>query len=260
MKGKFTFLGTGASTGVPVVGCKCAVCSSDSPFNKRLRPSGLVRIGSKAILIDVGPDFRQQALRSGIDRLDGVLLTHTHFDHIAGIDDLRSYYLWQKKPLPCLLSQESLRELQVRYSYLLQPIGASPTLSAQLELHVLLHERGMIDFLGAKIGYFSYFQGTMKVTGYRIGDLAYVSDIRTYSDEIFEWLSGVRTLVVSALRQELSQMMFSVDEAVAFSKRAGARMTWLTHMNHELDYEKINRILPSDVQLSYDGLEIEFGT
>jgi phosphoribosyl 1,2-cyclic phosphate phosphodiesterase len=259
MSDKFLFLGTGASTGVPVIGCECGVCSSSSSYNKRLRPSGLVRIRGKAILIDVGPDFREQALKNKIYSLDGLLLTHTHFDHIAGIDELRVYYLQKRKPLPCLLSKETFDELKIRYYYLFRPIDTSPTLSAQLDLQVLQGDQGEIDFLGVKIGYFSYFQGAMKVTGYRIGDFAYVSDIRVYDEGIFERLSGVKTLVVSALREEAPIMMFSVDEAVAFSKKVGAKMTHITHMNHEVNYETVNRKLPPHIQLAYDGLEIEFG-
>lgn len=260
MSGKFTFLGTGASAGVPVIGCKCTVCSSSTPFNKRLRPAGLIRIGQMALLVDVGPDFREQALKNHVDRLDGILLTHTHYDHIAGIDELRIFYLYQKKPLPLLLSKESFADLKRRYYYLLEPRGEKASLTAQLDLHVLPEDAGEIDFLGVKIGYFSYFQGTMKVTGYRIGDFAYVSDIRDYDDRIFDWLAGVRFLVVSALRLESARFMFSMDEAIGFSKRTGAKETRITHMNHEIDYLLVNSKLPSGVQLAYDGLEMEFGT
>ena len=259
MHGKFLFLGTGASAGVPLIGCKCSVCTSSSPYNKRLRTSGLIRVGEKAVLIDVGPDFRQQALKNKIDRLDGVLLTHSHYDHIAGIDELRTYYLAQKKPVPFLLSQESAEELKVRYYYLLEPTGKGASMTVQLDLCILPKERGEIDFLGLQIGYFGYFQGTMKVMGYKIGDFAYVSDIRDYDEKIFEWLSGVRTLVVSALREGDARLMFSLDEAVAFSRKAKVGAAIVTHMNHEMDYELLNRKLPAGIELAYDGLEIEFG-
>jgi phosphoribosyl 1,2-cyclic phosphate phosphodiesterase len=187
------------------------------------------------------------------------LLTHTHYDHISGIDELRTYFLMQKKAMPFLLSKESAEDLAVRYHYLFKPAGPEASLTAQLELHKLAGERGEVDFLGEKIGYFSYFQGKMRVTGYRIGDFAYVSDIKDYSEEIFESLAGAHTLVVSALRDGAAKLMFSLDEAAAFSKRAGAKRTLITHMNHEVDYESVNRKLPSGVQLAYDGLEIEFG-
>ena len=121
MKGSFLFLGTSGSTGIPVIGCKCPICTSSDPRNQRLRPAGWVRIGGTSLLIDAGPDLRGQALKYGIDRVDGLLLTHTHFDHIAGIDELRIFYVRHKKPLPCLLSQETYDELKKRYYYLFQP-------------------------------------------------------------------------------------------------------------------------------------------
>jgi len=259
MRGKFLFLGTGASTGVPVIGCKCAVCSSSNPRNVRLRPSGLLEVGGMKILIDAGPDYRQQALRAKIDRLDGLLLTHTHFDHIAGIDELRTYYIYQKAPLPCLLSEESLAELKARYYYLFEPAGSGSSLPAQLDLKAAGGESGDVDFLGVKVGYFKYTQGSMKVTGYRIGEFAYVSDIRGYDEAIFGWLAGVKVLVLSAIREEASRTMFSVGEAVLFAKEAGAERTYLTHMNHEIDYDRVSRKLPSGVELAYDGLGVEFG-
>jgi phosphoribosyl 1,2-cyclic phosphate phosphodiesterase len=259
MDATFLFLGTGASTGVPVIGCSCAVCASSSPYNKRLRPSALIRKGKKQLLIDPGPDFRQQALTHKLDRLDGTLLTHTHFDHIAGIDELRIYYLLQKKALPCLLSSETLKELKGRYGYLFEPVDPGGTLTAQLDLHLLPEDQGEIDFLGVKIGYFSYFQGSMKVTGYRIGDLAYIADIRSYEDSIFKMLIGIETLVISALRGEPTRTMFSLNEAVFFAQKIGAKRTLITHMNHELEYETVNRQLPAGIQLAYDGMEVAFG-
>ncbi len=252
----FLFLGTGPSTGVPVIGCKCRVCISNK---ERLRPSGLLKIGPKTILIDAGPDFRQQALTHQIDHLDGLILTHTHYDHIAGIDELRSYYLQTETPLPCLLSQMSFNELKLRYYYLFEKRSEKKTLSAQLDCKILPQKAGIENFLGVKISYFSYFQGEMQVTGLRIGNFAYVSDIRSYDDSIFKSLLGIETLVVSALRLESALMMFSIDEAIQFGQKAKAKKIWLTHMNHEIDYDLVNQELPQGVQLAYDGLEIDIG-
>ena len=127
MIGKFLFLGTSASAGVPIIGCKCPVCTSSSPRNHRLRPAGLLQVAGRTLLIDVGPDFRQQALKYQIDAPDGLILTHTHYDHIAGIDELRVYYVRSKKPFPCLLSQESFEDLKRRYYYLFRPSGEAST-------------------------------------------------------------------------------------------------------------------------------------
>jgi phosphoribosyl 1,2-cyclic phosphate phosphodiesterase len=258
MKGTFLFLGTSGSAGVPVIGCTCTVCQSTSPYNRRFRPSGLLKIDGKILLIDVGPDFRSQALKHGIHHLDGLLLTHTHYDHIAGIDELRVFYLRSQKKLPCLLSVESFQDLEKRYDYLFQPIGKVPTLSAQLDIHLLPKDEGKETFLGIQIGYLTYTQGGCKVNGFRIGDFAYISDIREYNISIFEHLKGVKTLILSALREEQSALHFSLQEAVDFAQKVGAEQTRITHISHGLDHESTNRKLPKSIQLGYDGLELGF--
>ncbi|PIS02680.1 MAG: MBL fold metallo-hydrolase [Chlamydiae bacterium CG10_big_fil_rev_8_21_14_0_10_42_34] len=254
MRGTFLFLGTGASAGVPVIGCKCATCLSTSPKNKRFRPSGLISVGGTSLLIDIGPDFRSQALQFNVDSVDGLLLTHTHYDHIAGIDEVRVFNIRQKKELPCLLSKESFDELKTRYHYFFNKEG----LSAKLDFQVLESDRGMVDFLGVKIGYCSFTQGGMLVTGFRVGDFAYISDIQKVDDSIFDSLKGVRTLVLSALKPEESHFHLSFDEAVGFSNRVGAKNTWLTHVGHFNDHDALNALLPSGVQVAYDGLQVEF--
>lgn len=258
MKGTFQFLGTGGSAGVPVIGCTCSVCLSLSPFNRRLRPSGLLKVDGKTLLIDVGPDFRTQALTYHINHLDGLILTHTHYDHIAGIDELRVYYIQSQKALPCLLSEESFDDLKKRYYYLFQPIGKVPTLSAQLDIHLLPEDEGEKEFLGLNIGYVSYVQGGCKVNGFRFGDFAYISDIREFNPSIFDKLQGLNTLVLSSLREERSILHFSIPEAIEFAEKVGAKQTWITHISHGLDHETTNRKLPKSIQLGYDGLELEF--
>lgn len=258
MKGKFLFLGTSASAGVPVIGCKCKVCTSDSSHNKRLRPSGYLEARGKKLLIDVGPDFRQQALKFGIDHPDGLLLTHTHYDHIAGIDELRIFYVRSKKPFPCLLSKESLDELKIRYHYLFRLVSETPTLAAQLQYQVLEGERGETEFLGVPIRYFSYRQIGMKVNGFRIGDFAYVTDIRDFDDSVYSELEGVRKLVLGALRFEPSPFHFSIEEAIAFSDRVGAEETRLTHVSHNVEHTAVNQKLPPHIQLGFDGYQMDF--
>jgi phosphoribosyl 1,2-cyclic phosphate phosphodiesterase len=254
MIGKFVFLGTGGSTGVPVIGCKCPVCTSPSSSNQRLRTSAYLKVEGRSLLIDAGPDFRQQALRYHIDHLDGLLLTHVHFDHVAGIDELRIYCLRQKKPFPCLLSLESLTELKRRYPYLFEPTASG----LQLEVHPLQGNAGEIDFLGVKIGYCSYFQGGMKVTGFRIGHFAYISDIKEYDASIFTSLRGVKKLVVSALFEESSVNHLSLSQAIDFARNVGSSETWITHISHKMDHDLVSSKLPSDVKLGIDGMEIEF--
>lgn len=258
MKATFQFLGSGGSMGIPVIGCHCKVCKSESPCNHRMRPSGLVTIGKKKFLIDAGPDFRTQALTHHIDHLDGVLITHAHHDHIAGIDELRVYYMHSKKPLPFLLSEETAIDIKRRYDYIFQDDSITEKLVPRLTLQILSGTHGETIFLDTKIGYLSYEQAGMRVTGFRFGDFAYVSDISQYPQEIFNHLKGVKTLVLSALRHEKSRFHLSVDEAVAFANQVGAQMTWLTHISHDLEHEETNLYLPPHVRMSYDGLELNF--
>ncbi len=256
MQATFLFLGTGGSAGVPVITCKCEVCQSSSPFNKRFRPSGLLTVGRKKLLIDVGPDFRDQALRYGIEDLDGVLLTHTHYDHIGGIDELRIFYLKHKRRLPTLSSIETYDELRHRFHYLFMTKQADGTLQSQLDFTILQEDFGKVNFLGIPIEYVSYFQANMKVSGYRIKNFAYISDIRQYDDEVVEKLQGVETLVLSALRYDPTEVHFTIEEAIAFSEKVGAKQTFFTHIAHELDHDKTNQKLTPQIRLAHDGLEI----
>lgn len=253
-KAEFLFLGTGASTGVPMIGCHCAVCLSKEAYNKRLRPSGLLRIGAKQLLFDAGPDLRLQLLTHQIDHLDGVLLTHTHFDHVAGLDELRSLYLIYKEIMPVLVSEATHHDLRKRYDYLFRAKSFGVSLIAQLDFHVMEGSRGTLDFLGVPLRYMTYEQGGMLVSGYRIGSFAYISDISHYPETIFEDLSGVRILVVSAARHEPSMMHFTLDEAISFAQRVGAQETYITHMGHELEYHTTKAYLPKGVSMAYDGL------
>ncbi len=245
--------------GVPLIGCHCAVCRSDNPHNNRLRPSALLTHGdNKKILIDCGPDFRLQALRSDLDSLDAVILTHTHHDHTAGIDELRIFNARQRKPLPCLLSAATYDDLALRYGYIFTGDKRTKGLVTQFDLTQLPADRGTISFEGLTIGYTTFDQAGMEVNGFRFGELAYMSDIKNYPETIFDDLKGVKILILSALRFTHSDLHFSVDEALAFAQRSGAAQTWLTHIAHEMDHEKGNAYLPPNVRLAYDGLEISF--
>lgn len=256
IKPKLLFLGTGGSMGIPVIGCKCQVCQSGASYNHRLRPSALLIANNKRILIDCGPDFKEQALRNQLDWLDGIIVTHAHHDHTAGFDELRIYSLRSHQAIPCLLSSDTLIDLKKRFYYIFEANNLYSTLTAKFQLQVLEKERGNTLFLGIDFSYFSYKQGGMQVNGFRCGNLAYVSDIKEYSDSIFEDLKGVETLVISAVRFSPTPLHFSVDEAVDFARRAGAKKTWLMHIAHELDHEKTNAYLPEDIRMAYDGLLI----
>lgn len=253
---RFVFLGTGGSLGVPIIGCKCEVCTSKNPHNKRLRPSGVFYINGKTLLVDVGPDFREQALKFNLTNLDAVLFTHTHYDHIGGVDDLRIYYLLQKKKPLCVASEETFRELKHRYHYLFKVTDEGEDRAVHMDFKLLSDDYGKFELFSTPIHYISYYQNAMKVNGFRIGNFAYVSDICRYDEQIFTSLAGIDTLVVSALRYTPSEVHFTIDEAIAFSRKVKAKRTFITHIAHELEHEKTNAALPKDVQLSYDGLEI----
>lgn len=255
---RLLFLGSGGSMGVPVIGCQCAVCQSDSPLNKRLRPSVLIESDGKSLLIDSGPDFRQQALHYQIERLDGVIITHAHHDHTGGLDDLRVYYMWSKKSIPMLCSQSTFDELMTRYSYIFSPNPYEYKLTSRLAVQILPGERGDVNFLGFQFRFVTYVQAGMAVNGFRFGNLAFISDIREYPESIYEDLKGIDYLVISALRHQPSPLHFSIEESIAFADKIGVKKVWLTHLAHEVDYESTQSLLPSNAYLAYDGLSIEF--
>jgi len=258
MHGTLLFLGTGGSAGVPVITCRCKVCSSTSLFNKRYRPSVLLSVGEKRYLIDVGPDFRDQALHYNIDSLDGVLLTHTHYDHIGGLDELRVFFFKHKIRLPTLASIESYEELRHRFHYLFKTRQSDGTLQSQLDFYILDEDFGSFTFQGLPLRYVSYTQAEMKVTGYRFGNLAYISDIRKYERRVIDELQGVETLVLSALRYTPSEVHFNIEEAIDFSNKVGARRTFITHISHDLEHDETNKRLPENIRLAHDGMEVPF--
>ncbi len=252
------FLGTGGSMGIPVIGCDCSVCTSSDPNNKRQRTSALLTVGDKKILIDCGPDFHAQALHFHINTLDGVILTHAHNDHTAGLDELRVYHMRSHKPLPLLLSQATYDDIKQRFNYIFTKEDTFYKLTSKFEIKLLSDERGKVEFLGIPLSYLTYEQARMKVNGFRFGNLAYITDIRDYPETIFADLKGVETLVLSSLRFTPSPLHLSLDEAVEFAQRAGARKTWLMHIAHELDHERSNAYLPENIKLAYDGLLVNF--
>lgn len=256
-KGSGLFLGTGSSAGIPVVACRCEVCRSHNSKNKRLRPSILLQLEDKFFVIDPGPDFRQQALMYHIDHLDGAIISHIHYDHSAGLDELRSYYFVSGEPMPCLVSKPTMDDLKVRYHYLMEPPLEGGSLSARVEFQILQADRGKTTFQGAKVQYFTYSQADTSVNGFRFGDFAYVTDIRSYPDTLFQDLQGVHTLILSALRYTPSHLHFSVDQAIDFAHRVQAKRTFLTHIAHEIEHERCSSYLPEDIVLAYDGLSFD---
>lgn len=256
-QGKLLFLGSGGSMGIPVIGCDCEVCKSPSPKNNRLRPSALITLNDKKILIDTGPDLRQQALRYNINNIDAAIITHVHNDHTAGFDEVRVFYMRHKKVLPCLASKFTADDLKNRFAYIFENTDKEK-LVPKIDFKILESDRGVVDFLGYSIGYVTFEQAGIPVNGFRFGNLGFISDIRKYPETIFEDFHGIDQLVLSSLRQEYSPLHFNIDEAIEFAQKMGAKQTWLTHIAHEVDHEKTNALLPEGFQLAYDGLEISF--
>ncbi|MCH9614076.1 MAG: Ribonuclease BN [Chlamydiia bacterium] len=233
--------------GVPIAGCECPVCLSNHPQNVRLRPSLLIEHEDKTFVIDMGPDFREQALKYKIKRVDGVLVTHTHYDHIAGFDEIRPYHFRQQMAIPILLASEAHADLGVRFYYFPDD---------HVDYNLLKDPSGSTIFEGVPLSYFSYMQAGMRVVGYRFDQFAYVTDIQDYNEDIFDHLNGVDTLVLSALRWTKSRVHFTIDDAIAFGEKAGVRRLFLTHIAHDLDHDETNERLPKWVRLAYDGLQI----
>lgn len=241
-------LGTGGSTGVPVVGCKCAVCLSQNKNNKRLRSGGVFRINGKNILMDAGPDIRQQTLLHGIDHVDGIFLSHYHEDHMGGMNDLRGFFFEREmKPIPVYLSENTYDMITVRFGYLLD----------RFEFIKINDHFGSFDFLGETFSYHAYEQGSVPVLGFRYKKAAYLTDIKTYEETIFDFLDGVDSLVVSSLHEDGGHMHFSFEEAEAFAKKAKIKNTYLIHMNHLVEHEHVTKNLIQGMSLATDGMEID---
>ncbi len=258
MKGTFLIMGTGGSMGIPVVGCSCSVCTSSNDHNKRTRSGCLVRANGKTVLIDASADFRSQALKHRIQTIDAIIFTHAHQDHVGGIDDLRPLFFYHKGPISCFLSEETARDIETRFPYIFDGSPHKRTIVPKLDFHCFEGERGSLCIEGLPFKYVTFSQVGMKVNGFKIGDLAYISDIKEHPDSIFDDLKGTKTLIVSALRKEQNPIHFNIEEAIAFSRKVGAKQTWLTHIAHELEHEAINAELPTGIQLAYDGLELSF--
>lgn len=253
MEGSFLFLGTGGSMGIPVLGCSCLTCQSCLTKDKRLRCAALIRWGEAQWLLDAGPDLRQQLLVHQVSQIEGLLVTHSHYDHIAGLDELRAICFRRQAPLPLLLSKATYGAL-LRYFPHLFP-QEEPLFAVKLLPEA---KQGSCLFGRLPLRYLTYSQASMEVTGFVLGDLAYLSDIKEFPETIFEELRAIRTLIVSALRYSPSPVHLSVDEAIAFAERVGAERTYLTHVAHDLRHELLELYLPEKIKVAYDGLSLSF--
>lgn len=241
--------------GVPVIGCQCAVCASADPRNKRLRTSALLEVAGLNLLFDAGPDLRQQMLSVRLTRLDGVLLTHAHADHVSGLDDLRPLNFAQRSAMPLYGAASTLGFVRERFSYAFAN-GSEGSTRPALELVEIQH-LSPFRINSVEVLPFDVKHGTWTITGFRIGALGYVTDASFIPPASLERLRGLDLLVLNALRQEAHPTHFSVDEACALIDQLQPRRALLVHMTHDLDHELTNAALPDHIRLAYDGLTLE---
>lgn len=252
--GQLTFLGTGTSHGIPVIGCRCPVCTSSDPRNLRYRSSVMAETESLRVVIDTPPEFRLQALRAGIHDIDAVLVTHSHADHIFGFDDLRQLSQRQPDGLPCYASARTARDLRRVFSYVVN--GGSPG-STRPNVRIIDID-GTFTVSGQSVIPIPVEHGTERILGFRIGNMAYVTDCSRIPDESYALLQDLDVLVLGALRFRPHVNHFTLDEAVTEVERIKPRAAYFTHIAHDMDHATVSSGLPLNVHLAYDGLQVPF--
>ncbi len=253
---KVTVLGSGTSHGVPAIGCDCAVCTSADPKDRRTRPSIYLESDRARILVDTSTDLRMQALANRVRRVDAIVFTHSHADHVMGLDEVRRYNQMQNGAIPCYADAATIASLRQMFSYVFDPPKQIGGGIPQLVLHEITGPWSIEDVRLVPV---PLWHGRLPVLGFRIGAFAYLTDCNRIPDESWALLTadgGVRTIVLDALRHRPHSTHFSVSEAVDVVKRLGAERAYFTHISHDLGHAATNAQLPSGVELAYDGLEL----
>jgi len=266
---KVTLLGTGTSHGVPMIGCDCRVCRSSDPKDQRLRPSILIEIGDpdeaespakaesqvaravRTILVDTSTDLRAQALAHDVRRVDAILFTHSHADHVLGLDEVRRYNAMQREAIPCFADSRTIADLRQTFGYIFNPATPPGGGIPQLELHRIL---GAFMLGGVEILPVPILHGKRPILGFRIGTFAYLTDCSAIPDASWPLLNGVRTLIIDALRDRPHPTHFSVAEALEAVARIAPERAYFTHIAHDLPHAETCARLPAGVELAYDGL------
>lgn len=256
MSWKVTMMGSGTSSGVPVIACRCPVCTSDEPRNRRTRAGLKLELPGGTLLVDTPTELRLQSIAFGLDRVDGVLFTHAHADHIFGLDDLRIFNFRQRQDIPCYGSPATLDALGRTFAYAFDESSQEGGGKPRLEL---VPVDGPFTAAGVEVRPIPVLHGQLEVTAFRIGDFAYVTDCSEIPVASRERLLDLDVLVLGALRYHPHPTHFSIPEAIEAARDLGARHTVFTHLAHEVDYAHPEVDLPDDIELGYDGLVLEIG-
>jgi len=251
---RVTVLGSGTSHGVPMIGCDCAVCTSRDPRDRRTRTSVHVEMAGQAILVDTSPELRLQCLACDIRRVDAVLFTHHHADHVTGLDDLRRFNYLMSKPLSCYAGAATLEVLKLMFSYAFEEMPDYVSSKPELKLKEIA---GPIQVGEARVVPIPLLHGDLPVLGFRFGDFAYCTDCSFIPEESFALLEGVKVLILDGLRHRPHATHFNLTQAVEAAQRIGASQTYFTHIAHELPHEATNAELPPGMALAYDGQVID---
>ncbi len=254
MKATLTVLGSGTSMGVPTIGCTCAVCHSPDPHDRRTRPSVLIEYAGKTVLIDTTPDFREQAIREGITKIDAVLYTHSHADHILGIDDLRPLSYHRDGKIPLYARAEAADYIRNMFRYIFDADYKFGGL-ARLELKPV---DGPFDLFSARVEPIPVIHGESEIYGYRLGSAAYLTDFSQIPEESFSRLQDLDVLFLDGLRYKPHPTHSTVENSLRIADRLKAKRVFFTHICHDLPHEATNATLPPHVRLSYDGMKLEF--
>jgi phosphoribosyl 1,2-cyclic phosphate phosphodiesterase len=252
---KVTFLGTGTSLGVPIIGCKCAVCNSQDKRDRRLRSSVYVQVSGKCFIIDTGPDFRIQCLDNGVKRVDAVFITHIHRDHLSGLDDIRPFCYQQKAFIPLYGTKTTCERVLKDFGYCFGE-NRYPGVP-DVELQEIGREN--FDVQGVTVTPITVMHGKMEVTAYRIENFTYITDASFIPEESLKKILGTEYLVVNALRKEPHPSHFTIYQALDLIEKVAPKHAYITHVGHGFGfYDEMQKTLPQNVTLAYDGLQIEF--